>query len=106
MPICLFTFVQLSNIDTNTTVNTMAFVLAVLMMFLIVFYPFAFVKDKPKFTFLYARKMLTALSLMLSVNYPAYCIGVLSVCNITAFLLIPAYKLERWKVETRLHAIG
>ncbi len=84
----------------------MAFLLAVLMMFMIVFYPFAFVKDKPKFTFLYARKVVTALSLMLSVNYPAYCIGVLSVCNITALLLIPAYKLERWKVETRLHAIG
>lgn len=93
MPICLFTFEQLANIDTNDSVNVMAFVLAVLMIFGIFIYPFVVMSDKPKFTFLYARKVVTALSVMLSVNYPAYCIGVLSVCNITALLLIPAYKL-------------
>ena len=71
----------------------MAFILAIVIVIGIILYPFAMISDKPKFTFLYARKVVTALSLMLSVNYPAYCIGVMSVCNITAMLLIPAYKL-------------
>lgn len=71
----------------------LAFVLAVLMVFLVVGYPFVVLKTKPKFTFLYARKLVTALSLMLSVTYPAYCIGVLSVCNVTAALLITSYRL-------------
>lgn len=93
LPICLFTFTQISNVNTDSSVNLLAFVLAILMLFLILFYPFAFVKDKPKFTFLYARKAVVALSVILSVNYPAYCIGLLSVCSITASVLIMSYKL-------------
>lgn len=54
-------------------------------------------KDKPKYTFLYLRKILVASSLILGLNYPIYCIGVLSVTNITAVLLILSYKLEKWK---------
>ncbi len=76
------------------------------MLFMILFHPYAMVKDKPRFTFLYVRKVVVALSLILSVNYPAYCIGVLSVCNITAILLIHAYKVEKWKVEMQFNAIG
>lgn len=72
----------------------------------IVSYPFTLVKTKPKFTFLYARKLVTCLSLILSVNYPAYVIGVLSVCAVTAAVLIYAYKLEKWKVETVVNVIG
>jgi len=49
--------------------------------------------QKPSFTFLYARKAVIAGSLILSVNYPAYSIGVLAVCNVTALLLILTYKL-------------
>lgn len=73
---------------------------------MVVAYPFLFVKDKPRYTFLYIRKIVVALSLILSVNYPAYCIGVLSVTNITAILLINSYKMEKWRMETRFNAFG
>ena len=64
------------------------------------------INTKPKFTFLYARKAIIALSLLLSVNYPAYCIGIMSVSNITAILLILSYKVERWKQEMYFNAVG
>lgn len=60
---------------------------------MLTFYPFWFKDDKPKFTFLYLRKILVASSLILAVNYPIYCVSVLSVTNITAVLLILSYKL-------------
>lgn len=73
---------------------------------MVVAYPFSLAKDKPRYTFLYIRKIVVALSLILSVNYPAYCIGVLSVTNITAILLIHSYKLEKWRLEMQFNALG
>lgn len=93
LPLSLFTFTQLSHFDVEDPTNLFSSAVSILTLFLIVFYPFTVIKSKPKFTFLYVRKVVVAASLILSVNYPAYCIGVLSVCNITALLLIIAYKL-------------
>ena len=107
LPICLFTFTQLNNFDVSSdSTNMFSSLLSILTLFMVIIYPFSLLKVKPKFIFLYARKLVVAASLILSVNYPAYCVGVLSVCNITALLLILAYKMEKWNVEMKFNAIG
>jgi hypothetical protein len=50
------------------------------------------------------RKLAVSFSLILSINYPAYCVGVISVCAVMTGVLILAYKLEKWKVEYKLYA--
>ena len=61
------------------------------------FYAISLRNDKPKYTFLYIRKMLISGAIVLSLKDAIYAIGIISVCNLTAAILIMTYKLEKYR---------
>ena len=51
------------------------------------------------------RKIVFCLALILSVQNPTYVIGVCAIGSIMAAILVGAYGMEKWKVETRFNCI-
>ena len=96
--ISLFVLIQLANFNTSATINTISSALALITLLLLIYYPIHLLKDKPKFTFLYIRKLLISGAVVLSIKDAIYAVGVISVCNLTAALLLFTYKLEKYKV--------
>lgn len=58
-----------------------------------VYYAISLRVEKPKYTFLYMRKLLISGAVVLSLRDAIYAIGIISVCNLTAAVLILTYKL-------------
>ena len=102
--ISLFALVQLANFNTSTTINLLASVLALLTLIPLIYFPLSFRNDKPKYTFLYIRKLLISGAVVLSLKDAIYAIGIISVCNLTAAVLIMTYKLEKYRYESRFLA--
>jgi len=71
---------------------------------LLICYPITLREDKPKYTFLYARKLLISGAVVLSLKDAIYAVGIISVCNFTTAILIITYKLEKYQYETRFLA--
>ena len=84
----LYTFTQLWALNFSYTMDMVASALAILLVLLMPIYTIVLIKDHTKFSFLYARKILITLSIILSTENPIYVIGVISVCNLTAGILI------------------
>ena len=104
--ISLFALLQLANFNTSDGLNALSSALAVICIPLLLLVPFAYRTLKPKYTFLYIRKLLISAAVVLSLEDPVYAIGIVSVCNLTAALLLLSYKLEIYRIETRLLASG
>jgi hypothetical protein len=68
-------------------------------------YPYYLKNDKPKYTFLYARKLMISAAIILSLQNAIYAIGIISVCNLTAAILILTHKKEKYRWETRFLAV-
>ena len=95
--ISLFVLVQLANFNTSAGINTTSSVLAMLVLIGLLCYPISLKTDKPKYTFLYFRKLLISGAVVLSIKDAIYAIGVISVCNLTAAILILTYKMEKYR---------
>lgn len=79
-------------------INTISSVLALFSLIALIYYPISLRHDKPKYTFLYIRKLLISGAVVLSVQDAIYAVGVISVCNLTAAILIMTYKMEKYRV--------
>jgi hypothetical protein len=99
--ISLFALVQLAHFSTAPTINLLSSLLALFVLLGLLYYPLHLRADKPKYTFLYVRKLLISGAVVLSVKDAIYAVGVISVCNLTAAILIMTYKLEKYRVESR-----
>ena len=90
--------VQLSNFNTSAGINTISSVLCIFSLIGLLYYPFTLKDEKPKYTFLYLRKFLISGAVVLSIQDAIYAIGVISVCNLTAAILILTYKMEKYRI--------
>jgi hypothetical protein len=102
--VSLFALVQLANFSTSAPINALSSSLALITILLLIYYPLHFRTSKPKYTFLYIRKLLISGAVVLSIKDAIYAVGVISVCNLTAAILLLTYKLEKYKVETKFLA--
>lgn len=71
---------------------------------LLLIYPLSLKATKPKYTFLYLRKLLISGAVVLSTQDSIYAVGIISVCNVAAALLLLTHKLEKYRWETRFLA--
>lgn len=100
LPLAVFTFGQLSNLyfGSESSIDLVASVLSFLVLIGLIICPiYAFVKSKPKFSFLMLRKLILALVIIFSVENPTYMIGVTAVVSIMSGILVGAYGVEKWK---------
>lgn len=95
--ICLFTLTQLTSFSLEDTINSIAGILAIVVLPFLIYLPISLRSIEPKYTFLYLRKLLICGAVVLSLKDAIYAVGIISVCNITAFILILTYKLERYR---------
>jgi hypothetical protein len=102
--VALFSLVQLANFSTSSLLNALSSVMALVALLCLIFYPFTLREDKPKYTFLYLRKLLIGGAVVLSLKDAIYAIGIISVCNLTTAILILTYKLEKYRSESRFLA--
>lgn len=93
----LFALLQLTNFDGSEPVNAAAGAAAAVVVVLLVFYPLYIRENKPKYTFLMLRKLLISGAVVLSLRDAIYAIGIMSVCNFTAVVLLYTYKLEKYR---------
>lgn len=96
--------VQLANFNTSSSINTLASLLSILTIILLIYYAISLRNEKPKYTFLYIRKILISGAVVLSLRDAIYAIGIISVCNLTAAVLILTYKLEKYRYESKFLA--
>lgn len=89
--------IQLANFDTSETINMISCALALVVLVLLIYYPVSLREAKPKYTFLYARKMLISAAVVLSLKDAIYAVGIISVCNFTTAILLMTYKLEKYR---------
>ncbi len=104
--VSLFVLAQISDFKLSPAINLISCVLSVLVLPLLVFYPFTLKNTKPKYTFLYLRKLLIGGAVVLSTQDSIYAVGIISVCNVCTALLLLTYKQERYRIETRILATG
>ena len=102
--VSLFALVQLANFNTTDGLNILSSVLTIPVLLLMLYFAVSLRHDKPKYTFLYIRKLLISGAVVLSLKDAIYAIGIISVCNLTAAVLIMTYKLEKYRYETRFLA--
>lgn len=102
--VSLFALVQLANFSTASTLSLLSSLLSLLVLLLLFYYAVSLREDKPKYTFLYLRKMLISGAVVLSLKDAIYAIGIMSVCNLTAAVLILTYKLEKYRYQSRFLA--
>ena len=96
--LALFSISQLWVFDFSSPVDLIASILAIFLIFLLPIFALSLLKNHSEFTLLYARKFLIAAIVVISRDSPIYIVGVISVCNLTAGILMLAYKLEKWRV--------
>ena len=87
----------MANFDTSEGINTISCALALIVLISLVCYPITLRETKPKYTFLYARKLLISAAVVLSLKDAIYAVGIISVCNFTTAILIMTYKLEKYR---------
>ena len=104
--ISLFVLAQIADFELTPTINLVSCVLAIITLPFLAFYPFTLKNTKPKYTFLYLRKLLIGGAVVLSTQDSIYAVGIISVCNVCTALLLLTYKTERYRIETRLLATG
>jgi hypothetical protein len=105
--LALFTFSQLSSLsfDTTSTTDLISSILSFFLLIgLLVYAWLTYSGSKPKYTFLMLRKLLLGLVVVLSVENPTYMIGVAAVLSLMSGILVGAYGMEKWRVETRFNA--
>ena len=95
---------QIANFNTSAPINALSSALSLVIILLLMYYPLHLRTLKPKYTFLYIRKLLISGAVVLSIKDAIYAIGVISVCNLTAAILLFTYKMEKYRVETRFLA--
>ena len=64
--ISLFALLQLVNFNTTTSINALSSALAIITVPVLLFIPLTYRKLKPKYTFLYIRKLLISSAVVLS----------------------------------------
>lgn len=104
--ISLFVLAQIADFKLTPSINLVSCVLAVIALPFLFFYPFTLKNTKPKYTFLYLRKLLIGGAVVLSTQDSIYAVGIISVCNVCTALLLLTYKTERYRLETRFLATG
>jgi hypothetical protein len=104
--ISLFALTQLADFQTTSTVNLLSCALAIIVLPFLVIYPLTLRTTKPKYTFLYLRKLLISGAVVLSTQDSIYAVGIISVCNVSTALLLLTYKMEKYRWETRFLATG
>lgn len=90
--IALFALAQISDYQTSPSINLISCALAIIIIPFLVFYPFTLRNFKPKYTFLYLRKLLIGGAVVLSTQDSIYAVGIISVCNVCTALLLITYK--------------
>lgn len=100
----LFSFAQLTAFTTNSTINLASSLLAIAALLFLLIYAVKAGLQEHKYWFLYGRKTLIAGAIVISMKNAIYGIGIISVCNFTAAILILTHKIEQYRVETWFHA--
>lgn len=95
--LCLFALSQLADFSTSSPIDILSGLLAITALILCLLFAGSLRNDKPKYTFLMSRKLLIAGAVVLSIQDAIYAVGIISVCNLTAALLITTYKTEKYR---------
>lgn len=107
LPLSVFTFAQLSStyFEQGSPEDVAGSVLAILLTVGLVLYPiFVWKGNKEKYTFLMVRKLVLSLVLVFTTKDPTYMIGVTAVMALVSAILVGAYSVEKWKVETKFNS--